>query len=84
MTESFCAHIEALDDALESQCVAIAEPPLMNTIDMKPDVLDEMIRQQKKHLQDLLKLQGDKTDQVEELCQFVGIKKQTLAKAMKI
>lgn len=51
----------------------------MNTIDMKPDVLDEMIRQQKKHLQDLLRLRGETYNPSNEVCKEFGIHKRYLA-----
>lgn len=51
----------------------------MDTIDIQPDVLDEMIRQQKKQLQALLKLRGKVYSPSNEVCKEFGIKKRYLA-----
>ncbi len=44
-----------------------------------PDVLDEMIRQQRKQLQQLLQLRGERYNPAAELCREVGISKRYLA-----
>ena len=46
------------------------------------DVLDEIIHQQKKHLQSLLKLRGKSYNPLGELCKEVGISKKCLAYAI--
>jgi len=46
---------------------------------IKPDVLDEMIRRQRKQLQELLRLRGDRYNPAADLCREVGISKRYLA-----
>ena len=52
---------------------------MAGNIEIPPDVLDEMIRQEKKQLQNLLRLRGKNTDGIEEFCKDFGISKQSLA-----
>ena len=59
--------------------LSIVKPPLMNTVEMKPDVLDAMIRQQQKHLQDLLRLRGQRYNPSNEVCKEFDIQKRYLA-----
>lgn len=54
----------------------------MGKIEIQPDVLDAMIRQQKKQLQDLLRLRGDKYNPSNEICKEFGIQKRYLAAAL--
>ena len=53
----------------------------MNTIEIKPDVLDEMIRQQTQTLDTLKNVRGQsqRIDRVAELCDHVRISKRSLA-----
>ena len=54
----------------------------MGNIELKPDVLDNLIQAQTKALDTLKSAAGQRVDRVQQLCTLVGISKQTLAKAL--